>query len=64
MADYTKCFANCNGKCVALTETVCARGKTCSFFKTTEQITEEQRRTEARLEKMAILSLIKDKYNR
>ena len=63
MTDYTKCFASCDGKCVALTETLCSKGKKCSFFKTKQQVKEEQQRTDSRLEKMGIASLIKDKYN-
>ena len=43
------CFANKNGKCIALKETKCDG---CSFFKTTEQYNTERKKSMDRLIEM------------
>lgn len=45
------CFANKNGKCIALEETKC---EGCSFFKTIEQFNAERKKSMDRLNAMNV----------
>lgn len=60
--DYSKCFAFVDNGCMALSPQICIKGEHCPFFKTKEQVQEEQKKTVERLTALGIYDYVKDRY--